>query len=383
MPTRPLPDNPSLEHLKNQAKSLQRGVRAGDPAATAMLAEFFPRDADAPARAEAGGDGCSLTEAQVVIARSYGFASWARLRGHLDVVATYSRWPKPVDDLPESRSGDPEALADHFLNLVTLSYTKDTPERAVHGGRLLAARPEIANVGAHTLAAVGDVAGLRELLRRDPEAARRSGGPFDWEPLLYLCYSRFAAQATGGDPVAAAGLLLEAGADPNAGYLWRGLTSPFTALAGAFGGGEQWQAPHEESLELARALLAAGADPNDNQTLYNRMFAPANDHLELLFQFGLGTDVDSPWRARLGHTYPSPTGMVEEQLRWAAAHGMVERVRLLLAHGVDPDGRGYHPAYGDRTALALALGSGHREVARELVRAGATATGVDGVGDLG
>lgn len=212
---------------------------------------------------------------------------------------------------------------------------------------------------------------------------RRTGGPFDWEPLLYLSYSRLGAPVAEASPVEAAAMLLEAGADPNAGYLWRGMTSPFTALTGAFGGGEQWQAPHEDSLELARLLLTAGADPNDNQVLYNRMFAPANDHLELLFEFGLGTDVDSPWRARLGHTYPSPRQMLEEQLRWAAAHGMVDRVRLLLAHGVDPDGRGYHPVYGDRMALTLAVDAGHREIARELVQAGANSAGIDGLSDLG
>ncbi len=129
-------------------------------------------------------------------------------------------------------------------------------------------------------------------------------------------------------------------------------------------------------------LLEAGADPNDNQALYNRMFGPANDHLELLFEFGLGTEVDGLWRRRLGHTYPAPREMLEEQLRWAADHGFGHRVRLLLQHGVDPDGRGYHPVYGDRTAYQLAVAAGNREIVQLLVDAGAAAIEVDAVQEL-
>ena len=108
------------------------------------------------------------------------------------------------------------------------------------------------------------------------------------------------------------------------------------------------------------------------------MFEPANDHLELLFEFGLGTDIASPWRQRLGqNAYPSVTAMVEEQLRYAAERGFGERVRLLLDHGVDPDGRGYHPSRGDRTALQVAAQAGHRDIVRMLAEAGAAPATLD------
>ena len=43
MPVRDLPGDPSLEHLRNQARSLQQRVRASDPDAVAAVREFHPR----------------------------------------------------------------------------------------------------------------------------------------------------------------------------------------------------------------------------------------------------------------------------------------------------------------------------------------------------
>ena len=377
MPIRTLPASPSLENLKNQARSLQRRVRSGDPEVLALVREFDPGSLDRSRSTTT--DGFTLTAAQLVIARSYGFASWQRLRGHVDVVREFARWPDRAADIPVDADSDPRARSAHFLTLACRFYSGEGRRRRRQARDLLAAHPDLATIDIHTMAAAGEVEATRRLLAQDPGAARRSGGPFDWEPLCYLTYSRLGEAGPGRSATETARVLLDAGADPDVGYLWQGLPSPFTALTGVFGGGEEYEPPHPEAPTLARLLLAAGADPNDNQTLYNRMFTPANDHLELLFEFGLGTDIDSPWRRRMGHTYPSPTEMVEEQLRWAADHGFSERVRLLLDHGVDPDGRGYHPTYGDRTPYQVAVAAGNRDIAQLLVQAGAATTAVDPV----
>ena len=112
-------------------------------------------------------------------------------------------------------------------------------------------------------------------------------------------------------------MLLGAGADPNAGYLWEGLVPPFTALTGVFGSGEGGQPPHPQWPTLARMLLSAGADPNDSQTIYNWGLGGLNGDdtavLELLIEFGFGRGDGGPWR-RLGDAYPTPAQMMAEEL---------------------------------------------------------------------
>jgi Ankyrin repeats (3 copies) len=112
---------------------------------------------------------------------------------------------------------------------------------------------------------------------------------------------------------------------------------------------------HEPAEPLARLLLTAGADPNDAQALYNRMFEPGNDHLELLFEFGLGQDVGGPWLARFGDVCGTPADMLRGQLAWAITHGMTDRVRLLAAHGVDVSA----PFDEGQTPAAVARTTGH------------------------
>lgn len=347
-----LPDNPDLEWLRKQAKRIRDGVAARDPEALGLLAEYDPPVADA----------VSLARAQRVLARAFGFADWAALRAHL---ATIERLTRTFDE-PTDAGTD----ADRFLRLACLDYARHDPSAPAAARDLLVGHPEIATSGVATLAVCGRTAELAAALDADPDTANAETGPYRWPPLLYLAYARLPDP---GDVLGSTATLLEHGADPDAGFLWHGLTSPFTALTGVFGGGERAEPPHPDGPAIARLLLRAGADPNDNQTLYNRMFTPENDCLEVLFAFGLGTDRPSPWRDRLGaDAYPTPAQMVGEQLRSAAERGFTERVALLLAHGVDPDTTGYHPIHGDRNAYEVAVRSGQTAAADLLAAAGGT-----------
>jgi len=71
MPYRHLPVAPNLDQLKHQAKDLLRALHNSEPDAVAELIEFHP-DAIDPAHTK-------LSDAQLVLARSYYASSWPRL----------------------------------------------------------------------------------------------------------------------------------------------------------------------------------------------------------------------------------------------------------------------------------------------------------------
>jgi ankyrin repeat protein len=352
MPPRGLPGNANLEQLRNGAKSFLKAIRAGDAGAADVAREFHPRyDALVEFR---------LADAQLVIARSYGFASWPKLKAWLELSAAYSRSPHHEPERPDR--------LDEFLRLACLNYGDDDPARWRRASEMLDAEPELGRANLCAAAAAGDLEAARALIDADPSAVNREGGPHRWPPLLYLTYSRVER----GDHLAVARLLLDHGADPNAGYLWEGLCPPFTALTGAFGNGEGDPPPHEAPAALARLLLEAGADPNDGQTLYNCQWARDSYWLELLFEFGLGGGAVGPWRRRLEGHHDSPKQMLEDVLMSACGQGHIDRVRLLLAHGVDPAGRErHHRIYAGRSPAQEAAINGQPAIVELLVEAGA------------
>jgi hypothetical protein len=376
VPVQPLPDNPDLERLRGIATTLRDLVRADVPEAIDLVREHHPRLGDL--RPGPATSSFKLADAQLTVARMYGFPSWPRLRRHVELVTMLSRAPhrQPVGEALVDDAG----RADELLRLACLNYGNDSPDRWRAAARLLVEHPALARWSVHTAAATGDVAAAAMLLDTDPSAAGRQGGPFGWEPLLYLTYSRLVVDDGDHDHVAVARLLLEHGADPDAGYLWEGLPSPFTALTGVFGRGEQGAPPHHDELVLARLLLEAGAEANDSQTIYDRGLGdvPRDDttYLALLLDFGLGRGDGGPWRRRLGAAHQAPEDLTAEALQHAAEAGLPARVRLLLDRGVDPNRRGGHPAFGGRTPYQGAVVHGNLEIAGWLADAGALTGGV-------
>ena len=370
MPIRSLPRRPSLEHLRNEARVLQRLVRQGDEAALDRVREFYPRFAE---RA----DRFKLSDAQLTVARSYGRPSWPRLKAYVEAIGRYARDPHEVAPTTDE--------ADEFLRLACLVYGGDDLSRPGAAARMLRRDPSLARRSIHTAAAAGDVAAARAMLEAGPQRATAPGGPFAWEPLLYAAYSRLGPDGHGRSQAAVARVLLEHGADPNAGYLWDG-TYLFTALTGAFGYGEDApnQPPHPESPALARLLLEAGADPNDDQTIYNRHFRTDNDHLELLLAYGLGTARRGPWPQRLGEHLTQPRLLLEDALVFVADDdAFAERVELLLRHGVDPDGRGTeHPILRGLRPVERARRHGAQRIEALLLAAGARPPEEDAVDAL-
>jgi ankyrin repeat protein len=76
-PSRLLPERPSLEQLRKQAKDLARDARAGDASA---LARIRATDRSTP------GARITLADAHLAIAREFGFPSWPKLVRHVETV---------------------------------------------------------------------------------------------------------------------------------------------------------------------------------------------------------------------------------------------------------------------------------------------------------
>lgn len=369
-----LPANPDLGHLRRDARRLQRAVRSGESWAIGRVARHHPEGApDDPS-------GFALADAQLVVARRLGFASWPRLRAFLAAAADLSRDPAALDPDPVAPGAESAMAA---VALACLTYTdRDGPERWARAAELIAAEPDLVQRDVAVAAVTGDAEALRAHVAADPAAATQEGGPFRWPPLLHVVYSRVPQV----DAVGSARVLLDAGADPDSGYLWQGLPTAFTALTGVFGEGEQGpgrQPRHPQWRSLAELLLERGADPNDRQALYNRMFNRDDSHLELLLAHGLGRPSSEIWARRTGAPAETVEEMLTRQVDWARDHGFTDRLALLVAHGLADPAVTVVPATPSRrdgrTALHDAAFMDDVEQVRLLLAAGADPEARDAV----
>jgi hypothetical protein len=260
--------------------------------------------------------------------------------------------------------------AARFLSLACLTYADDGPDRWREAEELVRRHPDLPAREVHVAAATGDVPALTDLLSADPGLAD-ARTPEGWTPLMCLTYARVPQ----GDPYGAARLLLEAGADAEAGVLLGGRVPPFTVLTGCFGegeGGPGRQPRHPQGEALAALLLDHGADANDGQALYNRMFGRDDSHLRLLLAHGLGRGDGGVWRRRLGERQDTPQRMVALQVDWARARGLTDRLTLLAAYGFDAGTPAEHPSpWRERGPVPAVAAAGTPAGVRALAARGA------------
>ncbi|HEU5183412.1 MAG TPA: hypothetical protein VFU01_02515 [Gemmatimonadaceae bacterium] len=86
--SRSLPDRPDLAQQKKQAKELLKSFTAGDTEAGARVRAVLPDKKR-----------ITLADAQLVLAREYGFASWAALKRHIDGQAVETN---PIEQVQEA-----------------------------------------------------------------------------------------------------------------------------------------------------------------------------------------------------------------------------------------------------------------------------------------
>jgi len=119
-------------------------------------------------------------------------------------------------------------------------------------------------------------------------------------------------------------------------------------------------------------LLDSGANPNDGQGLYNTMFTDSGDKwLALLIAHGLGATHRLDWEAEDSE---AATTTLNYQLSTAADSNRIERVKMLLAAGANPNCLN---TYNGRSVHTNALLTGHESIAQLLFESGATPEELD------
>jgi hypothetical protein len=328
MPVRSLPANPNLEHLKYQAKDLLRDHAGCDPGAAQRIREFHSRF-DGATDAEIFNAQPSLSDAQLTIARAYGFPSWARLKRHIE---------KP-------------SLSDQ-LNLPHQERIEDTTfRRAVN------------------LVDAGDAAGLRQYLSQHPTLATQrvvfEGGNYFRNPALleFVAENPVRHGTLPQNIVEVAKTILDAGPEQAA----RNETLMLVATG---------TVPRECRVQvpLIDLLCDHGADPGsavEATALHGELEA-------MKTLIGRGARVNLPVATALGEMdefrrlLPKADGRDRHlALALAAQFDRVEIARMLLEAGEDPNR--YNPVGGHShtTPLHQAAGAGHDGMVRLLVEHGA------------
>jgi hypothetical protein len=105
MPDRWIPVRPDLDQLKHQAKDLLRQIRSSDPAAIEDFKRFHPEEID-PSKAK-------LSDAQLVLARSYQAPSWPRLALACKMIDAI--WRDDADAVREIVTKHPQLLHEDAL----------------------------------------------------------------------------------------------------------------------------------------------------------------------------------------------------------------------------------------------------------------------------
>ena len=237
-----LPSRPNLEQLKNQAKDLLKAHQSSQPESFERIQANHPDYANA-SKDEIRAIKFSLSDAQLVIAREYGFPNWPKLKKHIESLLLETADPmllfhkafkeddavffrKLVKRFPEIKSKINEPIAAFDSPAIIHVRSPEMLDALLEAGAdingrsrwwaggfglLDSAEPKLAAyaikrgavVDAHSAARLGMLDKLRELITADPTLVHARGG--DGQTPLHFAST-----------VPVAEYLLEHGADMNA-----------------------------------------------------------------------------------------------------------------------------------------------------------------------
>jgi ankyrin repeat protein len=380
----PLPDNPSLEWLRKQAKRRLDELRQSNPEA-------------------------KLADAQFDLAKQYEFSSWRALKAHVDSLTVDGQL------FDAARNGDVGALAtlldqhpeklqvrnqpyEHtLLHLAAFAGHLASVDLLLRRGLDVNAREKGDNTYAIHWAAA---AGHQDVVRRLAAAGGDVVGHGDDHELEVIGWAT--CWDGGDDPVhrAIVDFLVSRGARHHifsaialnlADEVRRIVAADASALARRMSRNEGYQLPLHFAVRLHRPemvalLLELGADPlgRDGSGFPPATYAMVPDIdrrvSEVIRARGGAMDLFtavalSEWEtaARLLSENPfaaAPGGASAGVLHLMAKRGNATAVKWLLDHGVDPNARWAHWD-AEVTPLHLAALGGHADIVRLLLKAGA------------
>ena len=328
MPVKPLPPNPSLDHLKHQAKDLLKAHAVCTPEIAQRIREFHPRFHGA-SDAEISSAPFRLSDAQLTIARESGFPSWARMKKRVEAPRLSDRL-----DLPHQQRIE-DATFRHAVDLLD----------------------------------AGNAGGLQSLLKQHPDLAYQhvlfEGGNYFRNPTLleFIAENPTRHGTLPKNIVAMAKLILDAGTTSAA------LNETLMLVASS-------DVTHKCGVQvpLIDLLCDYGADPNS--AIRTAAVFGEFDAVNALVRRGGRSDLAIA--TAMGRTEDArrllPVAIPEER-HWALAlasqFGHVAIVRMLLDAGEDPNR--YNPVGGHShsTPLHQAAAAGHSDVVQLLVERGA------------
>ena len=384
---RKLTPKSTLENLKREAKRWLKALRENDIEARARLQRANPTAPASP----------TLRDVQHALALEHGLSGWTELKQQLE------NGHAAAGHVAESH----DSLISRFLqNACPDHHIRGGPAHVMALGTaegILKQHPEIARESLRLAIVCGEVGEVERILRERPEAATektaglgydREGvggsddiftdlGPMNWEPLLYVCFTRLRHPPTNENAVAIARLLLDHGANPNS-YFMAG-DSQYTPLVGAIGEGEENRPPHPRRDNLVKLLLERGANPFDMQVTYNTHFdGDILWLLELQYEFSIKSGAGDAWADPAWSMFDMGgygTG-ARFMLGGAIDRNRVDLVRWMLEHGADPNappprkrnryGIGASARLSNRSLYEEAVLKGNTEIAELLVRYGAS-----------
>ena len=254
-----LPPSPNLSHLKKQAKSLLKSVRAGDPAALQRFIDTLPAARSTDLATLASRE-LRLHDAHSVIAREYGFKSWLEL-------SRYVEWTRTTG----------AKRIEQWLRSV---YDGNASARRI-ALRVLREQPALFRGDPWVACATGDVDVIESAIAADASWVNLLGGPLAMPPLVAVTHSRLIAEPDlAPNFLSSAKHLLDAGA--NVDSAWINPAWPDGAQSALYGA-----AGITHHVAMTTLLLDAGANPNDNESLYHSVESRDSSCTRILLRAGV------------------------------------------------------------------------------------------------